>query len=172
MKQKKQEKKEKREKQKSSHNYQDDFLILLEAGLRKAGSVTKREFDRISEGVQERLESRYGKERLEDFSSRIKANWQDVVHKLNEAGSKIEMTESFRKTKKAGARVLENLAAGLKRAAENLEASLSDKITYHSGQAVDKGVYLCVVCRKILEVKKRRKLPNCPECGNYEFRQA
>jgi Zinc-ribbon containing domain len=168
----KRKKEEKKEKKNSSRNYQDDFLILLEAALRKAGSVTQREFDRISEGVQQRLESRYGKERLEDFSKRVKVNWKEVIHKLNEAGSKIEMTESFRKTKQASARVLENLAAGLKRAAENLEASLSDKITYHSGQIVDKGVYFCVVCRKIQEVKKRRKLPNCPECGNYEFRQA
>ena len=162
----------KKEKKKPSHSYQDDFLILLEAGLRKAGSVTKREFDRISEEVQTRLEHRYGKERLEDFSNRVKANWQDVIHKLNEAGSKIEMTESFRKTKQAGAKVLENLAAGLKRAAENLEASLSDKVTFHSGQVVDKGVYFCLVCRKIQEIKRRRKLTNCPECGNYEFRQA
>jgi hypothetical protein len=75
----------KKEKKKSSHSYQDDFLILLEAGLRKAGSVTKREFDRISESVQKKLESRYGKEKLEDFSTRVKANWQEVIHKLNEA---------------------------------------------------------------------------------------
>ena len=162
----------KKEKKKSSHSYQDDFLILLEAGLRKAGNVTKREFDRVSESVQKKLESRYGKDKLEDFSTRVKANWQEVIHKLNEAGSKIEMNESFRKTKQAGARVLENIAAGLKRAAENLEASLSDKITYHAGQVVDKGVYFCLVCRKIQEMKRRRKLTNCPECGNYEFRQA
>jgi hypothetical protein len=168
----KQKKDQKKEKKKSSRSYQDDFLILLEAGLRKAGSVTRREFDRISEDVQRRLERRYGKERLEDFSSRVKANWQDVIRKLNQAGSKIEMTESFRKTRQVGARVLENLAEGLKRAAENLEANLSDKITYHAGQVVDKGVYFCVVCRKIQELKRRRKLPNCPECGNYEFRQA
>jgi hypothetical protein len=168
----KQKKDQKKEKKKSSRSYQDDFLILLEAGLRKAGSVTRREFDRISEDVQRRLERRYGKERLEDFSSRVKANWQDVIRKLNQAGSKIEMTDSFRKTRQAGARVLENLAEGLKRAAENLEANLSDKITYHAGQVVDKGVYFCVVCRKIQELKRRRKLPNCPECGNYEFRQA
>jgi Zinc-ribbon containing domain len=168
----KQKRDQKKEKKKSSRSYQDDFLILLEAGLRKAGSVTRREFDRISEDVQRRLERRYGKERLEDFSSRVKANWQDVIRKLNQAGSKIEMTDSFRKTRQAGARVLENLAEGLKRAAENLEANLSDKITYHAGQVVDKGVYFCVVCRKIQELKRRRKLPNCPECGNYEFRQA
>src|SRR4029453_1314364 len=122
----KEKKDQKKEKKKSSRSYQDDFLILLEAGLRKAGSVTRREFDRISEDVQRRLERRYGKERLEDFSSRVKANWQDVIRKLNQAGSKIEMTDSFRKTRQAGARVLENLAEGLKRAAENLEANLSD----------------------------------------------
>jgi rubrerythrin len=122
--------------------------------------------------VQSRLERRYGKERLADFSNKVKSNWKEVVQKVNHAGNKIEMNESFRKTKKAGARVLENIAAGLKKAAENLEASLSDKITYHAGQVVDKGVYFCLVCRHIQEMKRRRKLPNCPECGNYEYRQA
>jgi predicted RNA-binding protein YlxR (DUF448 family) len=64
------------------------------------------------------------------------------------------------------------LAGALRRAAESLEASLSDKVTYHAGQVVDKGVYLCASCSKIQEAKRRRKLSPCSECGGSEFRMA
>lgn len=145
---------------------------MLEAGLRTAGRVTKREFDRACDNVRSRLERKYGKEKMEDLSERMKSNWEDTVQKIRRTGQKIEADEAFRKGKAIGVKILEDLAATLKTAAENLEASLSDKVTYHAGQTVDKGVYLCNQCRKIQEAKRRKKLPVCPECGSSEYRMA
>lgn len=162
----------KQEKKKSFHEIQEEFITLLEAGLRTAGRITKREFDRACDGVRERLEQKYGKDKMEHLSERIKNNWQETAQRLREAGQKIEADEAFRRGKEIGVRILEELAATLKRAAENLETSLSDKVTYHAGQVVDKGVYLCNQCRKIQEIKRRRKLPVCPECGMSEYRMA
>jgi hypothetical protein len=162
----------KQEKKKSFRDVQEEFLTLLEAGLRTAGRVTKREFDRACDGVRVTLERKYGKEKIENLSERMKNNWEETVQKLRETGQKIEADESFRRGKAIGVKILEDLAATLKSAAENLEASLSDKVTYHAGQAVDKGVYLCNQCRKIQEAKRRKKLPVCPECGNSEYRMA
>jgi len=164
--------KKKQEKKKSSRNFQEEFLVLLEAGLRTAGKVTKREFDRVSETVKERLERKYGQERVEQFSNRVKANWEEVAKKFHEAHMRLEAEEAFRRGKKIGVQILEDLAGALKRAAQNLEASLSDKITYHAGQVVDKGVYLCAGCSKIQEVKRRRKMSVCTECGSSEYRMA
>jgi hypothetical protein len=164
--------KEKKENKRSSRSVQDEFLILLEEGLRTAGRVTKREFDRVSEAVRERLEKKYGKEKVEQFHTRVQANWQQTVDRINNATDRIKVDDSFKKGKEIGVQILENLAAGIKKAAENLEASFSDKVTYHSGQIVDRGVFLCNSCSKIQEVKRRRKLSICQECGSSEFRQA
>jgi hypothetical protein len=151
---------------------QDEFLILLEEGLRTAGRITKREFDHVSDVVRERLEKKYGKEKVERFHSKVQENWQDTVKTFNSAADRIKADDSFKKGKEIGVQILENLAASIKRAAENLEASLSDKVTYHSGQVVDKGVFLCNNCSKIQEVKRKRKLTACKECGGSEFRMA
>jgi len=159
-------------KKKSSSTIPEDFITLLEAGLRTAGRVTKREFDRTAEAVKDRLEKKYGKEKIDDYTERAKSNWEDIVSKFRKAGDRIEIDESFRKGKEIGVQVLEGLASALKRAAENLEASLSDKVTYHTGQVVDKGVYLCIHCKKFQEIKRRRKLAICEECGGTEFRMA
>jgi hypothetical protein len=164
--------KQKKESKRSSRSVQDEFLILLEEGLRTAGRVTKREFDRVSEAVRERLEKKYGKEKVEQFHSRVQANWQQTVDRINSATDRIKVDDSFKKSKEIGVQILENLAAGIKKAAENLEASFSDRVTYHSGQIVDRGVFLCNNCSKIQEVKRRRKLSACLECGGSEFRQA
>jgi hypothetical protein len=164
--------KEKKENKRSSRSVQDEFLILLEEGLRTAGRVTKREFDRVSEAVRERLEKKYGKEKVEQFHSKVQANWQQTVDRINNATDRIKVDDSFKKGKEIGVQILENLAASIKKAAENLEASFSDKVTYHSGQIVDRGVFLCNSCSKIQEVKRRRKLSICQECGSSEFRQA
>lgn len=164
--------KSKEKKKRSFRSYQDEFLVLLEEGLRSAGKITKREFDRVSERVKARLERKYGKERLEDFSARLKDNWQEVVDKLYQTRDRLEANKSIRKGKEIGVQILEGMAGAIKRAAENLEASLSDKVTYHSGQVVDKGVFLCIHCSKIQELKRRRKLAVCPECGSSEFRMA
>lgn len=157
---------------KSSRSVQEEFLVLLEEGLRTAGRVTKREFDRVSEAVRERLEKKYGKERVEQFQSRVQANWQETVDRINSAKDRIKTDESFKKGRDVGVQILENLAATIKKAAENLEASFSDKVTYHSGQVVDRNVFLCNNCSKIQEVKRRRKLSVCSECGGSEFRMA
>lgn len=156
----------------SFRNYQEEFLILLEDGLRTAGRITKREFDRVSESVRAKLEQKYGKERIDEFHTRIRNNWQDVVKKFDSARRRLETDDSLRKGKEIGVQILESLAAAMKRAAENLESSLSDKVTYHAGQVVDKGVFLCNGCSRIQEVKRRRKLTPCPECGSSEYRQA
>jgi hypothetical protein len=160
------------EKKKSFRNFQDDFVILLEEGLRTAGRITKREFDRVSETVKTKLEDKYGKEKVEDFSNRVKRDWENMIHKVQEARTKWQADESFRKGKQIGVEFLEGLASAIKRAADNLEASLSDKPTYHAGQAVDKGVFVCAGCSKIQELKRRRKIAVCPECGGSEFRLA
>lgn len=164
--------KEKKGRKKSFRSMQDEFLILLEEGLRTAGRITKREFDRVSDVVRDRLEEKYGKEKVERFHSRVQANWQETVNTFNSAADKIRTDDSFRKGKEIGVQILENLAASIKRAAENLEASFSDRVTYHSGQIVDKGVFLCNNCSKIQEVKRKRKLIACKECGGSEFRMA
>lgn len=161
-----------KQEKRSFRNYQEEFLILLEDGLRSAGRVTKREFDRVSESVRAKLEQKYGKERIDDFHARMRNNWQDVVQKFDSARRKFEGDDSIRKGKEIGVQILESLAAAMKRAAENLESSLSDKVTYHAGQVVDKGVFLCNGCSRIQEVKRRRKLTPCPECGSSEYRQA
>lgn len=160
------------EKKKSFRNFQDDFVILLEEGLRTAGRITKREFDRVSETVKTKLEDKYGKEKVEEFTNRVKADWEEVVHKAQQARAKWQADDSFRKGKQIGVQFLEGLASAIKKAAENLEASLADKPTFHSGQVVDKGVFVCADCRKIQEVKRRRKLSVCQECGGSEFRMA
>jgi hypothetical protein len=156
----------------SYRSVQEEFLVLLEEGLRTAGRVTKREFDRVSEAVRDRLEKKYGKERVDQFQARVQANWKETVDKFNNATDRIRADESFKKGRNVGVQILENLAATIKKAAENLEASFSDKVTYHSGQIVDRGVFLCNTCSKIQEVKRRRKLSVCSECGGSEFRQA
>jgi septation ring formation regulator EzrA len=158
------------EKKKSYRNFQEDFLILLEEGFRTAGRITKREFDRIAETARDRLERKYGKEKVDDFSNRVKNNWQEMVDRIQDTRARFENEDSFRKGKEIAAQVLDGIAAAIKRAAENLEASLSDKVTYHAGQVVDKGAYLCVSCKKIQEIKRRRKLAPCEECGGSEFR--
>lgn len=158
------------EKKKSFRSVQDEFLILLEEGLRTAGRITKREFDRVSDVVKEKLEKKYGKEKVENFHSRIRNNWQETVNKFQASRGKTAMDDSVRKGKEISIQILTNLSDAIKRAAETLEAGLSDKITFHAGQVVDKGVYLCNDCRKIQEVKRRRKLSACPECGASEFR--
>jgi hypothetical protein len=160
------------EKKKSFRNFQDDFVILLEEGLRTAGRITKREFDRVSESVKTKLEDKYGKEKVEDFSNRVKRDWENMIHKVQEARTTWQSDESFRKGKQMGVDFLEGLASAIKKAANNLEASLSDKPTYHAGQAVDKGVFVCAGCSKIQELKRRRKIAVCPECGGSEFRLA
>ena len=157
---------------KSFRDFQEDFVVLLEEGFRSAGRITKREFDRVSDKVKQRLENKYGKEKVEDFTSRVRSDWQQVIDKMNQARQKLETEESIRKGKEIGVQILDGLSSAMKRAAENLEASLSDKVTYHSGQVIDKGVYLCVRCRKIQEVKRRRRLSACKECEGSEFRQA
>ena len=156
----------------SYRSVQDEFLVLLEEGLRTAGRVTKREFDRVSESVRDKLEKKYGKERVDQFQSRVQANWKETVDKINNATDRIKADESFKKGRNVGVQILENLAATIKKAAENLEASFSDKVTFHSGQIVDRGVFLCNNCSKIQEVKRRRKISACSECGGSEFRQA
>jgi hypothetical protein len=163
--------KQKKEKR-SYRSVQEEFLVLLEEGLRTAGRVTKREFDRVSEAVRDKLEKKYGKERVDQFQSRVQANWRETVDKFNNATDRIKSDDSFKKGRDVGVQILENLAATIKKAAENLEASFSDKVTYHSGQIVDRGVFLCNNCSKIQEVKRRRKLSVCSECGGSEFRQA
>ena len=160
------------EKKKSFRDFQDDFVILLEEGLRTAGRITKREFDRVSETVKTKLEDKYGKEKVEDFSNRVKRDWEQMIQKVHEARAKWQADESFRKGKQIGVEFLEGLASAIKRAADNLEASLSDKPTYHAGQAVDKGVFVCAGCSKIQELKRRRKISVCPECSGSEFRMA
>ena len=162
----------KQEKKKSFHDFQDDFVILLEAGLRTAGRITKREFDRVSETVKSKLEDKYGRDKVEDFSNRAKKDWEQMIQKVNEVRAKWQADDSFRKGKQIGVQFLEGLASAIKRAADNLEASLSDKPTYHAGQMTDKGVFVCAGCSKIQEVKRRRKLSVCPECGGSEFRMA
>lgn len=162
--------KSRQDKKKSFRDFQEDFLIVLEEGLRTAGRITKREFDRVAETAREKLENKYGQEKVDEFSERVKKNWQEVVDKFQNARTRFEDEGSVRKGKQVGVRLLEDLASVIKRAAENLEASLSDKLTYHAGQVVDKGVFLCVSCRKIQEVKRRRKLSACAECGGSEFR--
>jgi hypothetical protein len=162
----------KQEKKKSFRNFQDDFIILLEEGLRTAGRVTKREFDRVSETIKTKLEDKYGKEKVEEFTNRVKGDWELTVQKVHEARSRWKTDDSFRKGKQIGVEFLEGLASAIKKAAENLEASLADKPTYHSGQMVDKGVYVCADCRKIQEAKRRKKLVICQECGGSEFRMA
>ncbi len=164
--------KSRQDKKKSFRDFQEDFLIVLEEGLRTAGRITKREFDRVAETAREKLENKYGKEKVDEFSERVKKNWQEVVDQFQNARTRFEGEESVRKGKQVGVRLLEDLASVIKRAAENLEASLSDKLTYHAGQVMDKGVFLCVSCRKIQEVKRRRKLSACAECGGSEFRSA
>src|ERR1041384_2779884 len=134
----------KQESKKSSRNLREEFLTLLESGLRTAGRVTKREFDRVAELTRDKLEKKYGKEKLDEFTERAKANWREMADKIEQARVRIEAEESFRKGKQIGVQLLDGLATAIKRAAENLEASLSDKVTYHSGQIVDKGVYVCV----------------------------
>jgi hypothetical protein len=165
-------KKSKKGEKKSSRSMQEEFLVMLEDGLRTAGQVTKREFDRVSDAVRAKMERRYGKERIERMQNRVKANWEETVRKLNSAAERVEADDAFRKAKRFSAEILEDLASAIKRAAENLEASLSDKITYHAGQIVDKGVFLCNNCSKIQEVKRRRKLSPCAECASTEFRSA
>ena len=162
----------KQEKKKSFHDFQEDFVILLEEGFRTAGRITKREFDRASDTIKAKLETKYGKEKVEEFSNRVKADWEQMAQKVQEARVRFEADESFRKGKQIGVQFLEGLAAAIKRAADNLEASLSDKPTYHAGQVVDKGVFVCAGCSKIQEIKRRRKLAVCPECGGSEFRMA
>jgi hypothetical protein len=162
----------KQEKKKSFRDFQEDFVILLEEGFRTAGRITKREFDRASDTIKARLETKYGKEKVEEFSNRVKADWEQMAQKVQDARVRFEADESFRKGKQIGVQFLEGLAAAIKRAADNLEASLSDKPTYHAGQIVDKGVFVCASCSKIQEVKRRRKLAVCPECGGSEFRMA
>lgn len=164
--------KSREEKKRSFRDFQEDFLILLEAGLRTAGRITKREYDRIAETAKSRLEKKYGKDRVEQFTERVKSNWEEVVQKFQSAAKHVESEDSFRKGKEIGVQLLEGLASAIKRAAENLEASLSDKVTYHAGQIVDKGPYVCVSCKKIQEIKRRRKLAPCSECGGSEFRLA
>jgi hypothetical protein len=164
--------KNKEQKKKSYRDFQEEFMILLEEGLRSAGRVTKREYDRVSEAVKARLEKKYGKEKVEEFSGRIRTNWQDFAKKFEEARMRVEAEEAFDRGKKIGAQMLEDLGNALKRAARNLEASLSDKVTYHAGQVVDRGVYVCANCSKIQEMKRRRKLAVCPECGSSEMRLA
>ena len=162
----------KQEKKKSFRDFQEDFVILLEQGLRTAGRVTKREFDRASDSIKQKLESKYGKEKVEEFSNRVKADWEQMAQKVQDTRVRFEADESFRKGKQIGVQFLEGLAAAIKRAADNLEASLSDKPTYHAGQIVDKGVFVCASCSKIQEIKRRKKLVPCPECGGSEFRMA
>lgn len=145
---------------------------MLEDGLRTAGQVTKREFDRVSDAVREKLESKYGKERVERMQNRVRANWEETVRKFNRAADSTGTDDAVRKAKRFSAEILGNLADAIRRAAENLEASLSDKITYHTGQVVEPGVYLCNTCSKFQEVKRRRKLSACPECKGTEFRLA
>jgi len=147
-------------------------MVLLEEGLRSAGRVSKREFDRVSEAVKARLEQKYGKERVEEFSSRVRTNWQDFAKKVEDARMRVEAEEAFQRGKKIGAQILEDLGNALQRAARNLEASLSDKVTYHAGQVVDRGVYVCANCSKIQEIKRRRRLAVCSECGSSEMRLA
>lgn len=159
-------------KKKSFRNVQEEFLILLEEGLRTAGRITKREFDRVSDVVKERLEQKYGKEKVEEFHGRVRSNWEETVARMHSLRDKIAAEDSVRRGKEIGIQILNSLADTIRKAAENLEAGLSDKITYHAGQVVDKGVYLCNDCRKIQEVKRRRKLSACAECGNSEFRMA
>ena len=159
-------------KKRSSRSVQEEFLFLLEEGLRTAGRVTKREFDRVSDTVRERLEAKYGKEKVDAYHERVRTNWQETVNKFNSARERIAAEDSVRRGKEMGAQILGGLADALRRAAENLESSLSDKITYHAGQLVDKGVFLCNQCRKIQEIKRRRKISVCPECGSSEFRMA
>jgi rubrerythrin len=162
----------KQEKKKSFRDFQEDFVILLEEGFRTAGRITKREFDRATETIKTKLETKYGKEKVEDFSNRVKADWEQTVQRVQEMRTRLEADASFRKGKQIGVQFLEGLAAAIKRAADNLEASLSDKPTYHAGQIVDKGVFVCASCSKIQEVKRRRKISVCPECGGSEFRMA
>jgi rubrerythrin len=162
----------KQEKKKSFRDFQEDFVILLEEGFRTAGRITKREFDRATETIKTKLETKYGKEKVEDYSNRVKADWEQMVQKFQEMRTRFEADESFRKGKQIGVQFLEGLAAAIKKAADNLEASLSDKPTYHAGQVVDKGVFVCASCSKIQEVKRRRKISVCPECGGSEFRMA
>lgn len=164
--------KKKKQDKRSFRNYQEEFLVLMEEGLRTAGRITKREFDRVSEAVREKLERKYGKEKLHQFHTRLQNNWQEVVEKFDSARRRIESDDTWKKSKEVGVQVLESLATAIKRAAENLESRFSDKVTYHSGQVVDKGVYLCNGCSKIQEVKRRRKLSACAECGSTEFRAA
>jgi len=64
----------KQEKKKSFRDFQEDFVILLEEGFRTAGRITKREFDRATETIKTKLETKYGKEKVEDFSNRVKAS--------------------------------------------------------------------------------------------------
>jgi hypothetical protein len=157
-------------KKKSFRSVQDEFLILLEEGLRTAGRITKREFDHVSDVVKEKLEKKYGKERVEEFHGKIRANWQETVGRMNSVRDRIIAEDSFRRGKEIGVQLLTGLADTIRRAAENLEASLSDRVTYHAGQVMDKGVFVCNNCRKIQELKRRRKLSVCPECGSSEFR--
>ena len=159
-------------KKKSFRSIQEEFLILLEEGLRAAGRVTKREFDHVSDVVKEKLEKKYGKEKVAEFHERARANWRETVDKMHSVRDRVAAEDSFRRGKEIGIQILNNLADSIRKAAENLEASLSDKVTYHAGQIVDKGVYLCNDCRKIQEVKRRRKLSACAECGHTEFRMA
>ena len=162
----------KQEKKKSFLDFQEDFVILLEEGFRTAGRITKREFDRASDRIKTRLESKYGKERVEEFSNRVKSDWEQVAQRVQDARLRLEKDESFRRGKEIGVQFLGGLASAIKRAADNLEASLSDKPTYHAGQVVDKGVFVCASCSKIQEIKRRKKLAICVECGSSEFRMA
>jgi len=164
--------KKSQEKKKSSRSVQEEFLVLLEEGLRTAGRVTKREFDRVSDTVRSQLEKKYGKEKVEQFHAKVRSNWQETADKFNSAKDKLGAEESFRRGREVGAQILTGLADAIRKAAENLESGLSDKISYHAGQVVDKGIFLCNSCRKIQEVKRKRKLSICSECGSTEFRMA
>ena len=73
----------------SYRSVQEEFLVLLEEGLRTAGRVTKREFDHVSEAVRDKLEKKYGKERVDKLQTRVQANRQETVDKINKETDRI-----------------------------------------------------------------------------------
>lgn len=108
---------------------------------------------------------------VESVAATVEKDARHGLHLIKVRGTDWARSASFLAARDKGAQVLLKLVLKIKDAAEAVESNLAGAMTYHRGEHVPGGHFLCASCSKEVVLDVSRRIPACPTCGKGEFRR-
>jgi len=151
----------------------DRIIANLRKMLDSTSNITRKEFDRALKTAGSSLDeaSEFTRNEIDKASKAVRKDWRNLVQAVNKQKDTLLQSEGFQRFANTSLDVLGKVTKSIKDLADEVDDTVDEQLTYHTGEVAGAGKFVCTECGKAINFEKSGRIPPCSACKNTTFRR-